>query len=96
MLSSLPKVDALPPAACPKRLQTFAELQELQRITGSVIFRSLTHGFQMQRKWIDGRDADEVIGEFIKPNDRLRSFERLEAYNLAGSWPLASAAFSDK
>ena len=29
----------------------------------------------------DGRPMRTVAGEFIKPNDRLTSFERLEIYN---------------
>lgn len=35
----------------------------------------------MQRQWTDGRRMHEVAAEFIKPNDRLTSFERLEIYN---------------
>jgi hypothetical protein len=35
----------------------------------------------MQRQWGDGRTTARVVGEFIKPNDRLSSFDRLEIYN---------------
>jgi hypothetical protein len=35
----------------------------------------------MQKRWVDGRPMDEAAAEFIKPNDRLSSFERLEIYN---------------
>jgi hypothetical protein len=35
----------------------------------------------MQVKWIDGRPTEIVVNQFIKPNDRLTSFERLEIYN---------------
>jgi hypothetical protein len=35
----------------------------------------------MQPRWIDNRDTSEVAESFIKPNDRLSSFERLEIYN---------------
>jgi hypothetical protein len=35
----------------------------------------------MQKRWIDGRPMGEAAAEFIKPNDRLSSFERLEIYN---------------
>ena len=35
----------------------------------------------MQPHWIDNRDTSEVAESFIKPNDRLSSFERLEIYN---------------
>jgi hypothetical protein len=35
----------------------------------------------MQRRWLDGRKMETVADSFIKPNDRLTSFERLEIYN---------------
>jgi hypothetical protein len=35
----------------------------------------------MQGAWIDGQKMDSVAESFIKPNDRLSSFERLEIYN---------------
>jgi len=35
----------------------------------------------MQPRWLDGRKMTGVVGKFIKPNDRLSSFERLEIYN---------------
>ncbi len=41
----------------------------------------LTAGEQMQRRTRDGRSMHEVAAGFIKPNDRLSSFERLEIYN---------------
>ena len=41
----------------------------------------LTPGEQMQPRTRDGRSMHEVAAEFIKPNDRLNSFERLEIYN---------------
>jgi len=47
----------------------------------SALFRPLTKRWRMQREWTDGRRMQEVAAEFIKPNDRLSSFERLEIYN---------------
>jgi hypothetical protein len=35
----------------------------------------------MQKRWIDGSAMADLASEFIKPNDRLSSFERLEIYN---------------
>ncbi len=35
----------------------------------------------MQEEWVDGRPMQEVASEWIKPNDRLTSFERLQIYN---------------
>src|SRR5580658_666433 len=69
------------PDSPPRGRQTLAELRQLQRLTASAIFRPLTSDFLTQKKWTDGRDSAEVIAEFIKPNDRLTSFERLEIYN---------------
>lgn len=46
-----------------------------------VLFRPLTPRWGMQKRWTDGSRMDDVAAEFIKPNDRLSSFERLEIYN---------------
>jgi hypothetical protein len=35
----------------------------------------------MQPKWVDGRATKKAVADFIKPNDRLSSFERIEIYN---------------
>ncbi len=45
-----------------------------------VLFTPLTPGDHMQRSF-RGRPMREVAASFIKPNDRLTSFERLEIYN---------------
>lgn len=45
------------------------------------LFRPLTPGWTMQKTWADGRRSAVAAAEFIKPNDRLTSFERLEIYN---------------
>ena len=64
-----------------KRRQTLSELRQLQRLAGAVIMRQLSPRWRMQKKWVDNRDMREVTAEFIKPNDRLTSFERIEFYN---------------
>jgi hypothetical protein len=43
--------------------------------------RPLTPRAGMQSRWSDGQPMKKVAGGFIKPNDRLSSFERLEIYN---------------
>ena len=45
------------------------------------LIRPLTKHGDLQPKWIDGRPMAEVAAEFIKPNDRLSAFERLQLYN---------------
>lgn len=47
----------------------------------TALFRPLTRNNRMQRQWGDGRTTARIAGQFIKPNDRLSSFERLEIYN---------------
>jgi len=45
------------------------------------LFRPLTPKRGMQKRWTDGSRMEELAAAFIKPNDRLSSFERLEIYN---------------
>lgn len=45
------------------------------------VMRPLAARGGMQRQWRDGRPMKKVAAAFIKPNDRLTSFERLEIYN---------------
>lgn len=45
------------------------------------VMRPLTSQGAMQPRDASGRPMAQVVGEFIKPNDRLTSFERLEIYN---------------
>ena len=47
----------------------------------AALFRPLTPQWGMQKHWTDGSRMHDVAAEFIKPNDRLSSFERLEIYN---------------
>ena len=47
----------------------------------TAVFRPLTSEDRMQPRWIDGRKTSDLASTFIKPNDRLSSFERLEIYN---------------
>jgi hypothetical protein len=66
----------------PKRQrQTAREFLALQRLMAGAVMRPLAARGGMQPKWRDGRPMGKVAGQFIKPNDRLTSFERLEIYN---------------
>lgn len=62
-------------------IQSLDELRQLQRVMGAALFRPLTAKDEMQPLWEDGRPTQEIVEEFIKPNDRLTSFDRLEIYN---------------
>jgi hypothetical protein len=61
--------------------QTKREFCELQKLMATAVMRPLARDDKMQVKWIDGQPTKIVIKKFIKPNDRLTSFERLEIYN---------------
>src|SRR5271169_4507073 len=56
-------------------------LLELQRRMAEDVMRPLTPDFQMQTTTDDGRSTAAIAEGYIKPNDRLSSFERLEIYN---------------
>jgi hypothetical protein len=56
-------------------------LKKLQSLMASAIFRPLTVRDGMQARWLDGSSMHQMAARFIKPNDRLDSFERLEIYN---------------
>jgi putative DNA-binding protein len=56
-------------------------LLSLQRRMARAVMTPLTPSEGMQRIAANGRPMCAVAAEFIKPNDRLTSFERLEIYN---------------
>jgi hypothetical protein len=81
--------------AAPRRRQTLSELKDLQRLTFSAIRRQLTPSNSMQRTWTDGRPTAKVVAEFIKPNDRLTSLERIELYNKQYWFRLLDCLYDD-
>ena len=56
-------------------------LLELQRRMAEDVMRPLTRDFQMQATSEAGASMADLVSSYIKPNDRLSSFERLEIYN---------------
>jgi hypothetical protein len=57
------------------------KLLKLQRTMARAVMQPLTATERMQQKAPDGRSMRSYAARFIKPNDRLTSFERLEIYN---------------
>jgi putative DNA-binding protein len=57
------------------------KLLNLQRKMARAVMTPLTPAENMRRYAPNGRPMRAVAAEFIKPNDRLTSFERLEIYN---------------
>ncbi len=56
-------------------------LLEIQRRMAADVTRPLTTGLWMQSDADDGSSVEEIAESYIKPNDRLSSFDRLEIYN---------------
>ena len=71
------------------------KLREIQRSFATGIMRPLTSAHRMQTKWTDGKSARQAVGKFIKPNDRLNSFERLEIYNKQYWFRLLDSLYED-
>ena len=57
------------------------ELHALQRRMAAAVMQPLTRQEQMRRRNANNRSMETEASAFIKPNDRLSSFERLEIYN---------------
>ncbi len=55
-------------------------LYQLQSLMAAAIMRPL-HDDNMQKTWVDGSDMLQYAAQFIKPNQKLNSLERLEIYN---------------
>jgi hypothetical protein len=65
----------------PIEIKSVAQWREFQRFMATALYRPLTAQSRMQKRWQDGRATQAVAASFVKPNDRLTSFERLEIYN---------------
>jgi hypothetical protein len=70
-----------PAKRAPTRIDSTEDLRSFQRVMAAAVVRPLDADDNLQSKWIDGRSMEKVASEFIKPNDRLTSFERLQLYN---------------
>ncbi len=64
----------------PPRIRNVQDLRKFQRVMADALFRPLSAREGLQTAWGDGRTTKSVAAEFVKPNDRLTSVERLEIY----------------
>jgi Putative DNA-binding domain len=70
-------------------------LAALQRTMARAVMQPLTASERMQQKAPDGKSMGAYASRFIKPNDRLTSFERLEIYNRQYWFRLLSSMIED-
>jgi hypothetical protein len=71
------------------------KLLELQRTMALAVMQPLTFTERMHRTAPDGQPMRAYAARFIKPNDRLTSFERLEIYNRQYWFRLLSSMVAD-
>jgi hypothetical protein len=71
------------------------KLLQLQRTMARAVMQPLTSSERMQRRAPDGGLMKRYASRFIKPNDRLTSFERLEIYNRQYWFRLLSSLYED-
>jgi len=79
----------------PRKTKAPTQLRDIQHAFAKAIMRPLTKGYGMQPKWTDGRSTKKAVAEFIKPNDRLSSFERIEIYNKQYWFRLLDSLYED-
>jgi len=72
--------DSSPPRLLPPRIRSVSDLRQFQSVMAEALFRPLSSRDGLQARWSDGRPMASVAGEFVKPNSRLTSVERLEIY----------------
>jgi len=70
-----------PALKTPRRVDSVASLKQLQEVMSVALYRPLTDEEGMMDTWTDDRPMSQMAETFIKPNDRLTSFDRLEIYN---------------
>src|ERR1700732_5355363 len=71
------------------------KLKALQRTMARAVMQPLTSSERIQRTAPDGKAMRRYAERFIKPNDRLTSFERLEIYNRQYWFRLLSSMIED-
>src|SRR5260370_12336750 len=70
-------------------------LLSLQRTMAKAVMQPLTPSEHMSKRAPNGEPMSRHAATFIKPNDRLTSFERLEIYNRQYLWRLMASLAED-
>ncbi len=80
--------------AARRTLRTPTSYAQAQRMMFAAITRRLVNN-GMQAAWTDGEDMARYAELFVKSNDRLTSFERLEIYNQQYWWRILESFADD-
>jgi hypothetical protein len=73
----------------------YKQMRDIQRAFATAVMRPLTKNYRMDPRWIDGTSTNKAVAKFIKPNDRLTSFDRLEIYNKQYWFRLLDSLYED-
>jgi len=84
-----------PPKHAPARIASRADLRAFQRLMALALVRPLGRDDGLDPRWIDGRRTADIAAEFVKPNDRLTSAERLEIYSRSYWYRLLNCMHDD-
>ncbi|PTX98340.1 DUF2063 domain-containing protein [Spartobacteria bacterium LR76] len=89
-----------PTSGFAKRLKTEnfplkTPLASLQREVARMVMAPLTKADRMRTRQPGGANTTALVEDFIKPNDRLTSFERLEIYNRQYWFRLLDCLYED-
>ncbi|MDB6137552.1 MAG: hypothetical protein JWO94_624 [Verrucomicrobiaceae bacterium] len=81
---------------CPPEINSVEDLRQLQRLMGKAMYRPLVNDDEdLAPAWTDGRPMAELVGEFIKPNDRLTSTDRLAIYSRSYWFRILDCLYDD-
>ncbi len=78
-----------------ENLKLKTPLALIQRQVASLIMAPLTKADRMRTRQPGGANTAALVEDFIKPNDRLTSFERLEIYNRQYWFRLLDCLYED-
>jgi hypothetical protein len=84
-----------PPVRPPRQVRSTADLRSFQRFMAHTLVQPLTKDDAVTPRWRDGRPIAEVAAEFIKPNDRMTSLERLEIYARCYWYRITESVYDD-
>lgn len=56
-------------------------LRQIQEFMWQAVARQLNADYSTKKRWIDGKSFDSKAAEFVRPNSKLSSLERVQIYN---------------
>jgi hypothetical protein len=83
------------PSLLPHKISSLRDLRQFQRVMAEALFRPLSPRDGLDPTWSDGRSTSSVAADFVKPNTRLTSVERLEIYARSYWFRVLDCLFDD-